>query len=87
VKEVQFNKLFNGDEILKASAGRLQRWRVRQGICQINAESESASGDSGASEQFPETLHNVIEDGENNDEQFTIVTKHCCTINFLQTNR
>jgi hypothetical protein len=53
---------------MKTSEGWLLRWRVQHGICQINTESESATGDGAASEQFPETVRNVNDNGENNDE-------------------
>jgi hypothetical protein len=36
---------------------------------QFNMEGESASGDSAAAEQFPETLRKAIEDGGYTDEQ------------------
>jgi hypothetical protein len=55
---------------MKTSQGWIQRWRVQQGICQINTESESARGDRAASEQFPETIHNVNGDGENNEQLY-----------------
>jgi hypothetical protein len=54
---------------LRASEWWLQRRRIQCGINQINTESESASGDSAALEQFPETLHNVIKNGENKYEK------------------
>jgi hypothetical protein len=42
--------------------------KVPHEICRINTEGESASGDSAATEQFPETLCKVTEDGEYTDE-------------------
>jgi hypothetical protein len=66
---VQFNKLLSGDETFKVSDGWLWRWKVQHGICQFNIEGESASGDSAAAEQFPETLCKVIADGRYTDEQ------------------
>jgi hypothetical protein len=38
-------------------------------MCQFNIEGESASGDSAAAEQFPETLRKAIVDGGYTDEQ------------------
>jgi hypothetical protein len=53
---------------LKASEWWLQRWSIQRGINQINTESECASGEP-EPEQFPETLHNVIKNGENRYEK------------------
>jgi hypothetical protein len=66
---VQFNKLLSLDETLKVSDGWLWRWKFRHRICQFNIEGESASGDSAAAAQFPETLRKAIAGGGYTDEQ------------------
>lgn len=37
-------------------------WKIPHAICKINTAAESASGDSAATEHFPETLCKVTED-------------------------
>jgi hypothetical protein len=66
---VHFTKLLGGDETFKVSDEWLWRWKDRHGICQINIKGESASGDSAAAEQFPETLRKAISDGGYTNEQ------------------
>jgi hypothetical protein len=56
VQAVQINKLFDGDMTFKASEGWLWMWKVPYVIYKINTKAESASGDSIATEHFPETL-------------------------------
>jgi hypothetical protein len=66
---VQFNKLLGRDETFKVADGWLWRWKVQHGIYQFNIEGKSASGDSAAAEQFPETLRKAIADAGYTDEQ------------------
>ncbi|GFV96259.1 jerky protein homolog-like [Trichonephila clavipes] len=68
-KDIQLNKLMNGDASFSASIGWLDRWKKRHGIRQLTITSEKFSSDFDAAKEYVTTFANLIAEGNYSPQQ------------------
>lgn len=58
----KFHKLLGGNDEFKATEVLLCRWKSHRGIFEFSLVGESQSSDGKTAEDFPEIVHNIIEE-------------------------